>query len=216
MRCEASAKMASFQFVNTPLAEAVGQDYSLAGVGLSDESCPAGRCSVNGWRTLLPLRQTFLTHSGDQYDRRRHQCRELHHEAADHCFSPTSGTVGTAVTITGYNFTGANGVTFNGRPATFTAISGTQISASVPAGAATGKIRVTTPLGSATSSTDFNVTSGQALGASGSNVRMAIEYPSSPPIRPIPRPRYPIRTRPRTATSSPRSSNRGRARKSWG
>jgi uncharacterized repeat protein (TIGR03803 family) len=73
-------------------------------------------------------------------------------------FDPTSGPVGTPVTITGTSFTGAKKVAFNGVAATFTVNSDTQISTTVPTGAQTGKIQVTTPGGNATSATDFTVT----------------------------------------------------------
>ncbi len=72
-------------------------------------------------------------------------------------FNPTSGSVGTAVTITGSGFTGAKTVTFGGVKATFTVVSGTQINTTVPSGAVTGKIKVTTAGGSATSSGTFTV-----------------------------------------------------------
>jgi uncharacterized repeat protein (TIGR03803 family) len=74
-------------------------------------------------------------------------------------FSPTSGPVGTQVTITGSGFIGAKTVTFGGAKATvFTVKSdGTQITATVPTGAVTGKIKVTTAGGSATSSQTFTV-----------------------------------------------------------
>jgi hypothetical protein len=72
-------------------------------------------------------------------------------------FSPTSGTVGTPVTINGTGFNGATAVTFNGVPASsFTVVftTGTQIIAVVPASASTGPIGVTTPNGT-TQSTQF-------------------------------------------------------------
>jgi uncharacterized repeat protein (TIGR03803 family) len=73
-------------------------------------------------------------------------------------FNPTSGPVGTSVTITGNSFTGATKVTFGGVKATvFSVDSYTQITATVPAGAVTGKIQVTTPGGTATSRTAFTV-----------------------------------------------------------
>ena len=73
-------------------------------------------------------------------------------------FTPTSGPVGTSVTITGTNLTGASSVKFNGRSATtYTVDSSTQITATVPSGATTGKISVTTAGGTATSSSDFTV-----------------------------------------------------------
>ena len=72
-------------------------------------------------------------------------------------FSPTSGSVGAAVTITGYNFTGATSVNFNGTAATFTVVSDTKITTTVPSGATSGPISVTTPSGSGASSTSFTV-----------------------------------------------------------
>ncbi|MBK7650244.1 MAG: BspA family leucine-rich repeat surface protein [Flammeovirgaceae bacterium] len=58
-------------------------------------------------------------------------------------FSPTFGPIGTTVTITGTNLTGVTGVSFNGTPAiTFTVLSSTSISATVPAGATTGPVSV--------------------------------------------------------------------------
>jgi uncharacterized repeat protein (TIGR03803 family) len=73
-------------------------------------------------------------------------------------FSPAAGPVGTRVTITGESFTGATLVTFESVKATsFTVDSYTQITATVPAGAKTGKIEVTTPGGTATSAGTFTV-----------------------------------------------------------
>jgi hypothetical protein len=74
-------------------------------------------------------------------------------------FSPSSGPVGTSVTITGNSFTGATQVTFGGvAAASFEVIKDTQVDALVPAGAKTGSITVTTPGGTATSKTSFTVT----------------------------------------------------------
>ena len=50
-------------------------------------------------------------------------------------FTRRAGRQGTAVTITGTNFTGATAVSFNGASATFTVASAAQISTTVPAGA---------------------------------------------------------------------------------
>lgn len=72
-------------------------------------------------------------------------------------FTPTSGNAGTAVTITGTNFTGATNVSFNGTSAVFTVNNATQISTNVPAGATTGPITVTTPINTATSASNFTV-----------------------------------------------------------
>jgi len=70
---------------------------------------------------------------------------------------PTIGKVGEAVTILGYKLTGATSVTFNGIAATFTVISSTEITTTVPAGATTGKVQVTTPSGTLTSNIAFEV-----------------------------------------------------------
>ena len=72
-------------------------------------------------------------------------------------FTPTSGPVGTKVTITGSGLTGASKVSFGGVSAAFTVNSGTQITATVPSGAVTGKIKITTAGGSVTSSGIFTV-----------------------------------------------------------
>ena len=74
-------------------------------------------------------------------------------------FSPTSGPVGTSVTINGNSFTGATVVAFGGQPATsYSVINDQQVDALVPAGAVTGPITVITPGGTGTSSTNFTVT----------------------------------------------------------
>ena len=74
-------------------------------------------------------------------------------------FTPTSGPVGTTVTVTGTGFTGVTAVMFNGVAATtFAATNDTTITAKVPTGATTGTIAVTTPGGSVTSAETFTVT----------------------------------------------------------
>jgi hypothetical protein len=72
--------------------------------------------------------------------------------------SPTSGSVGTLVTISGSNFAGATSVAFDGTSATFEVVNNGEITATVPSGASTGLISVTTPAGTASSPTDFTVT----------------------------------------------------------
>ena len=74
-------------------------------------------------------------------------------------FSPTSGPVGTSVTINGTNFTGVTSVQFNTTAATsYTVNSSVKITATVPTGATTGTISVSTTGGTGTSSGSFTVT----------------------------------------------------------
>jgi IPT/TIG domain len=74
-------------------------------------------------------------------------------------FSPTSGLVGTEVTINGVGLKHTTQVTFGGvKATTFTVESDTQVKATVPTGAKTGKIVITTPSGTATTATSFTVT----------------------------------------------------------
>lgn len=73
-------------------------------------------------------------------------------------FTPPSGPVGTVVTITGVSLAQATKVTFGGISAAFTVNSDTQVTATVPTGAKTGKIVIITPGGAASSSTIFTVT----------------------------------------------------------
>lgn len=73
--------------------------------------------------------------------------------------TPLTGSVGTQITITGENFTGATSVLIGGVAATsFTVVSPTQIIATVPA-RASGAIAVLTARGSATSTVAFMGTS---------------------------------------------------------
>jgi len=71
--------------------------------------------------------------------------------------APTSGSVGTIVIILGNKLTGTTSVTFNGTPASFTVASKSEITATVPTGATTGPVQVTTPSGTLTSNVNFQV-----------------------------------------------------------
>jgi len=61
--------------------------------------------------------------------------------------TPTSGPVGTPVTVSGVGFTGATRVKFAGKNATFSVTDDSTIETTVPAGATTGVVTVTGPLG---------------------------------------------------------------------
>ncbi len=102
--------------------------------------------------------------------------------------NPGSGPVGTAVIVTGTNFTGVTAVAFNGKAASgFTVNSATQITATVAAASTTGKVTVTTAGGTATSVSNFTVTSGNVtldLSIEGLYLTQATqEYPN--PIVPL-------------------------------
>jgi len=71
---------------------------------------------------------------------------------------PTSGKVGAKVVILGNNLTGATGVSFNGTAVTFTVVSSSEIRTTVPAGATTGTVEVTTPKKTLKSNVVFRVT----------------------------------------------------------
>jgi hypothetical protein len=73
-------------------------------------------------------------------------------------FAPGSGITGRKVTITGTNLSGATSVKFGSLEAPFTVASDTEIDARVPNGAVAGKISVTTPGGTRTSSQSFTPT----------------------------------------------------------
>lgn len=74
-------------------------------------------------------------------------------------FTPTTNncTPGVTVVITGTNFVGITGVTFGGIAATFVVNSSTQITATLPANAVSGKIRITTSQLGVSSAGDFTV-----------------------------------------------------------
>ena len=101
-------------------------------------------------------------------------------------FTPT-GNVGGNMVITGANFLSATSVKINGLAASFTVNSATQITATVPHNATTGRISVTTSVGTVTSTinfvvapriTSFTPTSGivgHSVTLSGANFRGATE-----------------------------------------
>jgi len=69
----------------------------------------------------------------------------------------TTRKIGKTVEILGQGFTGTTAVSFNGAAATFTVVSDTYLTATVPAGATTGFVTITTPSGTLTSNKPFRV-----------------------------------------------------------
>jgi RHS repeat-associated protein len=85
---------------------------------------------------------------------------------------PTSGSIGTLVTITGTNFEpGTTTVTFNGLSAVVRTITATQITTTVPIGATTGVLVVTTSRGTASRTFTVETTGDFALTAAPTSVR---------------------------------------------
>lgn len=74
-------------------------------------------------------------------------------------FAPASGPVGATVTVTGSNLATASAVTLNGVAVPgFTVVNATTLTFTVPTGATSGAVAVTTAGGTATSATAFAVT----------------------------------------------------------
>jgi IPT/TIG domain len=70
---------------------------------------------------------------------------------------PTRGKAGTKVTILGTNLTGASSVTFNGNAASFTVVSNSEITTTVPTDATSGTVAVATPRKTLKSNFAFHV-----------------------------------------------------------
>jgi uncharacterized repeat protein (TIGR03803 family) len=70
---------------------------------------------------------------------------------------PTAAKAEASVIILGNNLTGSTGVSFNGKTGTFTVVSDTEITATVPTGASSGTVSVTTPTGTLNSNPAFQV-----------------------------------------------------------
>lgn len=70
---------------------------------------------------------------------------------------PSFSAAGRNVRILGNNLTGTTSVSFNGTPAKYRVVSDTHIAATVPTGATTGTIEVTTPSGTLSSNVAFHV-----------------------------------------------------------
>ena len=108
-------------------------------------------------------------------------------------FTPTTGGPGTMVTLTGTNLTGATSVRIGTFMATnFAVVSGTSITFVVPngTGSVNGFISVTTPGGTATSTTPFNLVSatlaanalpGLLVFPNPATDRLTVELPTSAP-----------------------------------
>lgn len=96
-------------------------------------------------------------------------------------FTPASGSAGTMVTVTGKGLLTAAKVEFNGAEATFSVVSSTEVKATVPAGANSGPIAVTTLDGIAISASAFQVPGGEEvrLSAERTAQEIILRWPAS-------------------------------------
>lgn len=72
-------------------------------------------------------------------------------------FTPSSGSIGTRVTVSGTNLSNVSAVRFNGVPSLVLSASATTLVTTVPQGATSGPISVSAPSGTAQSSLSFTV-----------------------------------------------------------
>jgi YD repeat-containing protein len=96
-------------------------------------------------------------------------------------FTPNSGSLGLTVTLNGTGFSATasqNTVKFNGTTAVVSSSTPTQIITTVPSGATTGSITVTSPLGTATSSDQFVVSGASSASPFISSFTPVIANPS--------------------------------------
>jgi subtilisin-like proprotein convertase family protein len=78
-------------------------------------------------------------------------------------FSPSSGNSGTLVTVNGTGFSTATSVQLNGAAVSFTLLSSSQLTFTVPAGASSGVVTVVNPCGTGSSSSSFTFISQLSL-----------------------------------------------------
>ena len=142
----------------------VGQTITLTGSGMPNSTTPwttsdVSIASINSSGVLTGINTgnvnvTYTSTTGCQIT----QPITVAATPTISSFTPSGGVAGAVITLSGTNFTGATAVRFNGTDAaSFTVNSATQISATVPVGASTGTISVTTPGGTATTSSSFTV-----------------------------------------------------------
>lgn len=140
--------------VTIPRAERFRQLMQQINALQDEYKSMAGALGVGLWRIqVLNQRRVSLT-----TNRLVPLYREQEYNQPYAGFTPTAAAVGALVTINGKYFTGTTVVAFGGVPATqFSVLSDTQIVATVPAGAKTGQIGVTTPDGTVLTTAQFVV-----------------------------------------------------------
>lgn len=101
-------------------------------------------------------------------------------------YNPYKAAVGTTISVTGNNLKGVTAFYFNNVPATsFTVTSEWGLKAVVPVGATTGRLKVVTPNGSYTTSSDF-VVDGASGGGNGGNNNATLNIATFVPWKGLP------------------------------
>jgi hypothetical protein len=163
----------------TPSAGPVGTPITVSGSGFTGTTsvqfglvsatfAVVSDTTINATVPNNAVRSTISVHTPSGTAISRHKYFKVTPTVAG--TAPAFGPVGTSVTINGSAFTTATKVTFNGVTATLKTVSYSQITTTVPSGATTGNVAVTTSWGTGTSSgpfsigTVFSVTSYGAIG----------------------------------------------------
>jgi len=102
---------------------------------------------------------------------------------ASAAFTPTSGPVGTTVTVKGQFLTGTTAVTLNGVGAPFSVLSDTLLTFTVPATASAGTVAVTTASGTWTSTATFYVNIQVVMLASPDGLLTGAAFPFQAAVR---------------------------------
>ena len=132
-----------------PPASGTDSSGGNAAADAADYPCPPTAAQVAAGDSCVII---FADEAGEQVSER------IGFSPTVSSFSPTSGPVGTVVTIKGTSLVDASSVTFNGVAGTITKDTQTKIKVEVPSGATKGLIEVTTPGGNVESATKFKVT----------------------------------------------------------
>jgi hypothetical protein len=147
----AASVSVSFNGTKSPFVQ-VGSDITVYAVvppaatsGPITVTTAAGTATSGATFTVIPCMYTSESNAS-------------HSVPAIKGFKPASGKVGTAVTIKGTSLTGATKVTFAGVNAKFKHDSPTQLTATVPKNAKSGKISVSNPAGTSRTTVGFKVT----------------------------------------------------------
>jgi mannan endo-1,4-beta-mannosidase len=113
-------------------------------------------CYFMSWVDLV-AKQNTSTHIVDAYNQTCNLADISTPPPSIASFSPSCGSAGNSVTITGTNLTAATSVLFNGVAGTKTSNTSTQIIVTAPSGVSTGTISVTNAYGTGISSGTFTV-----------------------------------------------------------